>query len=246
MAEELDIAVSEIDTNRFGVKTAKAMLNGESIIVDLMQWCSKQNVDFLIVRCETKNISKVQELEANGFILCDTLVVYENTSLSVSKTNLFSGYSIRVATVDDAVVVEQVASLAFKNFFGHYHTDRNLSSADVDQVYASWARNSCLDKKVAEEVFLVCKKDICVGFLTLKKTDADSAEIVLNAVLPEHQGLGLYASLISHAKIWCISNHISNLSVSTQINNLAPQKVWVRHGFEPSMSFYTFHKWFNK
>jgi hypothetical protein len=32
--------------------------------------------------------------------------------------------------------------------------------------------------------------------------------------------------------------------ISTQITNVAVQKVWTRLGFEPSRSYYTFHKWF--
>ena len=33
--------------------------------------------------------------------------------------------------------------------------------------------------------------------------------------------------------------------LSTQVTNLAVQKVWSRLGFEPSRSYYTFHLWFD-
>jgi hypothetical protein len=36
---------------------------------------------------------------------------------------------------------------------------------------------------------------------------------------------------------------MARMVVSTQITNLAVQKVWVRQGFELTGSYYTFHLW---
>jgi hypothetical protein len=43
---------------------------------------------------------------------------------------------------------------------------------------------------------------------------------------------------------WCASRGAARMMVSTQINNVAVQKVWARLGFEPNYAYYTFHKWF--
>lgn len=45
---------------------------------------------------------------------------------------------------------------------------------------------------------------------------------------------------------WCLDNSMKEMVVSTQITNLAVQKVWVRLGFEPYRFYYTFHKWFDE
>jgi len=43
---------------------------------------------------------------------------------------------------------------------------------------------------------------------------------------------------------WFEARGRSRMLISTQITNVAVQKVWIRLGFEPSKSYYTFHKWF--
>ena len=183
-------------------------------------------------------------MEAAGFQLMDTLVYFLHKTVSADPIKLSDDYSWRLASEHDADLVENCAKMAFKNYFGHYHADPKLRSGDSDLVYSSWARASCLSQQVADAVLLIFKDDQVIAFLTLKKLDSRSAEIILNGVHPQYQALGLYAALIRLAKNWCSENGISQLLVSTQITNTAPQKVWCRHGFEPRNSIYTFHKWF--
>jgi hypothetical protein len=44
---------------------------------------------------------------------------------------------------------------------------------------------------------------------------------------------------------WCRSQGAQRMIISTQVVNVSMQKVWCRVGFEPSHSYYTFHKWFS-
>jgi hypothetical protein len=46
------------------------------------------------------------------------------------------------------------------------------------------------------------------------------------------------------AMAWLAARGRTRMVVSTQITNLAVQKVWARLGFEPSSSYYTLHRWF--
>ena len=44
---------------------------------------------------------------------------------------------------------------------------------------------------------------------------------------------------------WCADVQAQEMIVSTQVINVAVQKVWGRLGFEPRNYIYTFHKWFD-
>lgn len=199
----------------------------------------------LIVRCPTVEISTVQKLEKEGFFLTDTLVYFQNKKITKNIIQLPSGYTWRIATSNDAPELGILATKCFANFTGHYHTDPFLDKKDADLVYSSWASNSCHGGVLADQVFLICSDNEIVGFLSVKKISETGCEIILNGVDPAHQKNGFYATLVSIAKNWAINQKMNELLVSTQISNVAPQKVWCRQGFEPLQSFHTFHKWFN-
>lgn len=47
-----------------------------------------------------------------------------------------------------------------------------------------------------------------------------------------------------HCLNWCAERGLEEMTISTQVNNLVSQKTWIRLGFEPVSSCYTFHRWF--
>jgi GNAT superfamily N-acetyltransferase len=242
----MNISLSPVDQMRFGVVTAKAMLEGGESIEAVMDWCRAQHVEFGIFRIPVQSTTLAQDMESSGFFLTDTLIYYRCKTLESVPAILPDGYQYRVATAEDAGLMAQLSETVFRNYIGHYHSDRRLNKADCDQVYASWAANSVTNKNVADVVYLIFSGPELVGFLTIKIRDANTAEIVLNGVHPAHQKLGLYAILIKLAKQWAYENRLTLLIVSTQLNNLSVQRVWCRQGFEPYQSFYTFHKWFTQ
>ena len=81
------------------------------------------------------------------------------------------------------------------------------------------------------------------NFYIIIKDYEQEAEIVLNAVHPGAQRTGLYGALVEAALGWARRAGASKVVVSTQVNNVAPQRAWVRHGFEPACSLHTFHLW---
>jgi GNAT superfamily N-acetyltransferase len=108
----------------------------------------------------------------------------------------------------------------------------------------SWAVRSCVSKDVANEVLIAERDGRVVGFATLRINSPQEGEGVLFGVAPEAQGLGIYRSFMLSGMQWCRQQGVQRMLVSTQITNIAVQKVWCRVGFEPSHSYYTFHKWF--
>lgn len=244
----MNIALSQLDFSRFGKVTAKIHLDSRQDLSEVENWCVSNQVDLLIARIKTDEIYCVQNMERAGFFLADTLVYFANRCMEYTDVLLPKGVSWRVATSDDARLLEKMAAKSFKDYKSHYHADLSLNRHDCDLVYSSWAANCCLMPNVADVVFLLSLADGIIGFIAVKITDPNvkTAEIVLNGVDPDFQRHGLYFSLMSLVKNWAVENGIQKMVISTQITNVSAQKVWCRQGFEPSHSFYTFHKWFCK
>jgi len=108
-----------------------------------------------------------------------------------------------------------------------------------------WAFRSCVSRDVADEVLVAHVAGSIIGFFTLRLNSPEEGEAVVGGVAPSARGRGIYRSFIIHGMEWCLSQGATRMLVSTQITNIAVQKVWTRLGFEPSHAYYTFHKWFD-
>lgn len=240
--------LSPLDRQRFGIVTAKYQLaDGAAIdIAAIEQWCAAQQVQLLIARCDSNALAAVQLLEAAGCRLMDTLVYYRKQGLDAEVAPLAAPYRSRLATAADGDAVAALAARTFAGYMGHYHADARLARVDADLVYSSWAGNACGDRQLADAVILIEADDRLAAFATVKLHDARQFEGVLFGVDPDDQGKRLYAALMQLAQQWGAARGCTQMLVSTQLTNLAVQKVWCRQGFEPSGSLYTLHKWFER
>ncbi len=245
------IRLSQLDLERFGIVVAKATLKSADEIEATNQACLDQNVDMLIARINSEQLDIAQALEHQGAFLTDVLVYYSR-SIGTERERLLNlpdernGVRIRPCRPEEATVVREMARQSFKGYFGHYHSDRHLDSQSCDDVYVDWAYRSCIDKAVADEVLVAETDGNLIGFATMKMNSGIEAEGVLFGVSPAAQGKGVYRSLIQQSMGWASRLGGGQVVYSTQISNLAVQKVWVREGCEPSHSYLTFHKWFTE
>lgn len=240
----MNITLSDLDRQRFGVVTAKAALDGSEAVPDVMQWCAGHAVQMLIARCPTAELAQVQQLEAAGAFLTDTLVYFNKRHIGAAAVELPEGYASRLANAADSEAVGALAGLTFAGYLGHYHADPRLDPRQADQVYLEWAAKSCANPAVADAVLLIEGGGEIAAFATLKVHGPREFEGVLFGVHPGHQGKRLYHALMQLAQNWACERDIAHMLVSTQVTNLSVQKVWCRQGFEPMKSYYTFHKWF--
>jgi len=243
-AEREAAVFSQIDSERFGVRVARAHVEAENLS-RVLAFCTAEQIDLLIARCATSELGNAQKMEAMGFLLMDTLVYY---SFDLEKSSIPDDaprVHLRRFVPGDETQVAKVATEAFQGYYGHYHADPRLERSKCDEGYVSWAVRSCSSKQVATEVLIAERADRIVGFATLRQNTAEEGEGVLFAVAPEAQGMGIYRSFMIHGMRWCEEKEVKRMVVSTQVTNVAVQKVWCRVGFEPAHSYYTFHKWFS-
>ncbi len=239
-----EVELSPLEQARFGVRTARSSALSAENLEAVLEFCRAERIELLIARCRTDELAAAQALEAAGAKLMDTLVYYgrELGRAPLPSDPLLA--SIRPVQDSEAEAVSAIAREAFRGYSGHYHADPRLDRRACDEVYVSWTHRSCQSREVASEV-LVCELDGSVAaFATMRMNSPAEGEGVLFGVAPRAQGRGVYRGLIAKGLAWCQAQGAARMVVSTQITNLAVQKVWVRLGFEPTSSYYTFHLWF--
>lgn len=238
------VGISALDSARFGIRVARASLLRLEDLPLVLNFCAQQDVRLLIARCSTSDLPTAQALEQHGFFLTDTLV-YFRRDLQRPPLPPLRPLKIRPATEADAPAVGKIAQQAFRGYDSHYHADPRLDRAACDALYVDWAERSCREPAVADTVLLAEVENQVAGFLTLKTISATEADGRLYAVLPALQGQGIGQALLITALHWCQEHGLQAMVISTQITNIASQVSWVRVGFIPYQSFYTFHKWFD-
>jgi len=240
----MQINLSDIDERRFGIRTARATDFGSHDIPYIFRFCASERVELLIARCSTLDISVCQEMEQRGCMLMDTLVYYSNDLGKNNSCNDLIGIAIRSVRPGEEDAVRRIAADAFRGYTGHYHSDAKLDQQKCDEIYEDWAYRSCVHNGVADDVLVAEIHGSLVAFATMRIVTPEEGEGVLFGVARSSQGQGIYRGLIINGMGWCVSRGMLKMTVSTQITNSAVQKVWVRLGFEPGPSFYTFHRWF--
>ena len=238
-------SLSALDEARFGVRTARALSLTADLLPQVMDFCRVEHVRFLIARCSTLNLPAAQAMENLGFRLMDTLV-YFRRDLLVQPLPDRREIPTHPVVPTDIEHVRQVAREAFRGYDSHYHADPRLDRAACDDLYVDWAVRSCSQKDLADEVLIADPGKKIHGFLALKILGTNDADGRLFAVIPEAQDRGIGQALLVDGLYWCREQGMQGMVISTQITNLASQVSWVRVGFTPDQSFYTFHKWFNK
>lgn len=240
----LAISLSSIDEERFGIRTARTDRLEPHSYSEALEYCRSKDVRLLIARCPTTDMPLVHRMEQDGFELMDTLVYYRRKLATIPEIGDLDGIVIRPVRLGEEHLVEEIAAESFRGYSSHYHADPRLDVTLCDAAYRSWAVRSCVSREVADQVLVAGCEGRLIGFATLRLRPDGDGEGVLFGVAPAAQGRGLYSQLMLHGMKWCRSQDRRWMIVSTQVSNLAVQKVWVRLGFEAASSCYTFHKWF--
>jgi hypothetical protein len=246
MREPFSIELSKIDEARFDIRAAKTLLSTSDDVDKVLDFCRANDVEFVIARCSTQDLSVIQRMEKAGFFLTDTLVTSARNLLKRPIPEDKPQVNLRSYRAGDEAAVQAVATESFQGYYGHYHADPHLDPAKCDEIYVDWAVQSCHSREVAHEVLIAEDEGKVVGFLTLRLNNADQGQAVLSGVARAAQGRGIYRSFLVQGMHWCLSQGASEMLFATQVTNAAVQRVWVRLGIEPSYSHYTLHKWFDR
>jgi ribosomal protein S18 acetylase RimI-like enzyme len=242
--KKFSIEISEPDSAMFGFTCVRANCVTQADVPGMLAFAQQHGARVLLARCSTSDIKTSNALEEQGFRLADTLLysLADLAKLEMPARRLT--LPIRAFRSADIEQILGVARVLYSNYFGHYHADPIFDRAKVVEGYVDWARRSCLDETVAQEVFVAADHGRVGGFVTMRLLDQDEGEMVVGGVHPDYAGKGIYRDFLLTGMEWCLQQKRVRMIVSTQVNNYAVQRAWARLGFQQYQSFYTFHKWF--
>nr|WKF58538.1 dTDP-fucosamine acetyltransferase [Paraburkholderia busanensis] len=241
----MNFTLSEIDRERFGVVTAKAVATDPSGVEQIFAECVRLGVQFLILRVASSDLAVTQLAEARGAFIADTLLYFERQTDTGLQAMLPAGVRLRTASAADGEAIAILAAQIFRNYDGHYHADARLPRDKADIVYSSWAHACCVNDKVADAVLIVERDDEMLGFAALKLSGADSVDVSLLGISPAARREGLFRVLLQASAQWGAQRGLGTLEYSTQLTNVAVQRGLSKAGFLPVKSCYTLHKWFD-
>jgi GNAT superfamily N-acetyltransferase len=242
----MQIQLSPLDEERFGIKTARAAVATPEDVTAALDFCRAHQAVFLIARCAANELPTVQQMERQGFLLMDTLLYYVRHLAKPPIPEDRNHSLIRPIRSGEEAQVREIAAQSFEGYMGHYHADPRLDKAHCDAAYISWAVRSATSREVADEVLVADVDGRLAGFATLRRNNDQEGEGVLYGVAPWAQGRGIYRSFMLQSMEWGKAQGFARMFYSTQVTNIAVQKVWVRVGAEMSHAYYTFHKWFDE
>lgn len=238
----MTIDFSELESKRF----SKKIFRGTAETLDangLKDLVAKTKADVTIVRypvSEQANLYKLNQAGLN-YIVADSLVYYQ-ADLNKYTPKKLSNDTISFIKINETNKKELVdlIDVIFEDYTNHYFSNPMFKKKDILDGYKEWAENFLY--KEDKDVFLVKKGEKNCAFANCsRENDQKVCEGVLYGVHPDFAGQGLYGDLIKYTMNYYKEQNFIKMDVSTQLQNFAVQKVWMREGFFINKAYLTLH-----
>lgn len=237
------IEFSKLESQRFDKNIHRATLD-KIDIKRIKRVILKNEIDILILRLPSRSIEKHYKLKNMGFdvLHADTLVYYENNLIKNEPGKLKNDIVFQEVNSENLEILEKIIPIIFENYSNHYFSNPLFNSNDIRDGYVEWASSYRRDADSNRIAWIAFIESEIAGFLTCSyNKETDESEGVLYGVMPGFSGRGVYSDFIRFSGNYFKEKGYLKMRVSTQIQNYAVQKVWVREGFFLKESYETYH-----
>jgi RimJ/RimL family protein N-acetyltransferase len=233
---------SILDTERFGYNIAK-INSFEEPILNTINELKDNNYKLILSKVNSNDISLINELEQNGFLLKDIQITYYFELSDPIDFNPSEGVKIRNAELSDREALYEIAMKSFGNY-GHYSADEKLDVLKCKGIYGDWIIRS-YDKQVADNILVADINGEIVGFLSHKiyTNKFKYAAGGLGAVDPKYRNKDISKAITISGLNWALANNCKWVEHNVLITNYPVIRSLSKLGFKISNSFVTFHKW---
>lgn len=239
----VEIVCSDLDTKRFTWRVGRCVVSTISEVSDfeILRKIDESDHEIVVLRFPSSRAG-LSDLILTSFtnaFLADRLRYFVKELRVSNKRRDFSRQcNVRVATVDDSGAIKGIAKSAFRDYNSHYSSNSRIPREKILEGYADWAVRQLRDSSVM--LVGVNENDVVDGFLSLQINNG-IAEIVLNAVREQAQGMGMYKCLLDYAQEYAINEKCKKIVTSTQATNLKIIHIWESNGFEENLMVDTWH-----
>lgn len=232
---------SELETGRFGITVGRLVVQDRAsatidAVVDLLE---RSDHDVVVLRYPAREVEWAAPLSGVGgrtAIHADTLV-YWTADIAGAVADPSAEVRSRRLGPGDAELLDDLVRDVFRDYGSHYRANPLFDPEAALAGYQEWARSSLVADRGG--VIAIGEPD-AYGVATVERTD-DRVEILLAGIRSAEQGRGRYADLLAAVGTYARAHDCTALVISTQVRNIAVQRVWARQGLLPSHAFETVH-----
>lgn len=226
------VAASPLESRRFGLRVGRWLPEMDQSLPEMADF------DIVIVRYPASWSGFAYDLVAlDDFVAihADTLAYWRWEDQGEPLPSR-SGVSFEVTT--DIGLIEELVRGCFVGYSNHYTANPLLDAVDALDGYVEWAQNLAMANP---EGTLVMRFEGRVVGLMLIEWSAQPADIRLAGVLPWAQGKGWYAVLVAETFRRARARECAVVQSSTQVQNVAVQRIWSSLGFKLRSPIITTH-----
>jgi GNAT superfamily N-acetyltransferase len=238
--------LSPLDCARFGFGVAKVD-DFTSGIDPLLDQFRAHAVKLVVSRIPSADISLLNDLEDRGFRIKDTQLTYRYSLANGTDQPYIESKDFRIRKFEpgDTDALVRVAQESFSGY-GHYAADAKLDPAKCAEIYEDWARNTCRDSKVADQIVVAERDGALIGYLSFKINSAGNEKYAaggMGAVSNEYRSLGVFSAIVRAGLRWGQEIGLAWEEHNVIAANLPVNHAFIRCGFKPSHSVVTLHGW---
>lgn len=246
---ETENLISKLDTQRFGFKVAKVNDFGKEP-QKILNELQKLGVKLIITRIQSKEIDTINFLEDLGFRIKDIQSTYR---YDIHQEDFYDyqsnpNFAIREGIDND---VSQLVTVVEESFYeyGHYFADKRLDKNLCFEIYKDWVTRSCLDKSVADKVFVAESNSNVIGFLSFKIFEEKEKQYAvggIGAVSKKHRNHGVFQAIVKKGLSWGAGIGLAWEEHNVLATNFSINRSFSKIGFRIVNTFVTFHCWLDQ
>lgn len=239
MARKAEIKPLQWDTEYFGIRCGKAVVNDSD--TDFSEFCQDTcEYEFVTIQNIGNNVEVNKQIAINtSAYLVDVNIQFEKEILTDNINE--SNSCIIMKTVDTPDNIRRKLTVEKNDFkFSKFVCDDELKKRNGYLVYSEWLKNACKD---ANKYFalLMSKDNVCAYILF--NVDNNIGTIELVKVDKEYQGQHIATSMIESIEKFLADKNIIKLRVGTQVNNIPAINLYHSIGFKEISRTSVFHLW---
>lgn len=196
--------------------------------------------DLVYIFADPNNKLLNEAIKELGALLVDEKVVFvKDTGLGEDINEVIS-YKRSNDMKDGDVVRTGLQS----GLYSRFAIDNNFGKEAFSHFYTEWM-NMSIDRKIAEEVFVVEENDIIKGVITLGRKN-NRGDIGILAVDESYRGQKIGYKLIQQSEAYFTSKSVDKIQVVAQLANKLACSFYDRYGFGIESVTNVYHLWVSK
>ncbi len=238
---DIEAEILPWDSAFFGCTVARAGGRLDAARADgLVAWCRAAGVDWLYFLAVADDPATVRVAQAKGFDLVDIRLELEAEVTHTAPAHV-PGFVLRLATEADEESLVAIAAEVHSN--SRFFADSRVPRDRARELYATWIRRSRRGE-LADAVLVAESEGRASAYITGAVEAPGHGSIGLLGVGPAARNRGVAQVLVNGMLQHLCNRGVRLVSVVTQGQNIAAQRVYQRCGFLTRSVKLWYHRWF--